>query len=54
MRYALKGPLKEYGNKRHRIKREPKLIDTTLITPTSINTNKTKHENKVCVYFFIK
>ena len=41
MRYVLNGRLKEYMNKR--------LMDKTKtkITPTSIDTNKTKHQNKV-------
>ena len=47
MRYALNGPLKEYSNKSHTSKMRTKLTETTLITPTSIPTNKTKHQNKV-------
>ena len=47
MRYVLNGPLKEYRNKRHTDKTRTKLTETTLITPTSIHTNKTKHQNKM-------
>ena len=41
-------------NKRRTDKTRTKLTKTTLITPISIHTNKTKHQNKVqwTVYFF--
>ena len=35
--------LKEYRNKWRTDKTRTKLTETTLITPTSIHTNKTKH-----------
>ena len=41
------GPLKEYRNKRRTDKTGTKLTGTTLITPASIHTNKTKHQNKL-------
>ena len=47
MRYVLNGPLKEYMNKRRTDKTRTKLTETTLITLTSIHTNKTKRQNKV-------
>ena len=47
MRYVLNGPLKEYRNKRRTDKTSTKLTETILITPTSIHTNKKKHQNKV-------
>ena len=40
--YVLNGPLTEDKNKRHMDKMRTKLTETTLITPTSIHTNKTK------------
>ena len=43
MRYVLDGPLKECRNKRRIDKTRTKLTETTLITRTSIHTNKTKH-----------
>ena len=39
--------LKEYSNKRCKDETRTKLTETTLKTPVSIHTNKTKHENKV-------
>ena len=45
--YVLNGPLKEYSNKRRTDKTRMKLTETTLITPASIHTNKTKHQNKM-------
>ena len=39
--------LKEYRNKNRTDKTRTKLTETTLITPASIHTNKTKHQNKV-------
>ena len=39
--------LKEYRNKRDADQTKTKLTETTLTTPTSIHTNKTKHQNKV-------
>ena len=47
MRYVLNGPSKEYRNKSRTDKMKTKLNETTLITPKGIDTNKTKHENKV-------
>ena len=47
MRYVLNGPLKEYIDKRHTDETKTKLTETFLITPESIHTNKTKHQNKV-------
>ena len=47
MRNVLSGPLKEYRNKRRADKTRTKLSEATLITPTSIHTNKTKDQNKV-------
>ena len=47
MRYALNGPLREYINKRRTDETKSKLTETFLITPASIHTNKTKHQNKV-------
>ena len=47
MVYALNGPLKEHRNKRRTDETRIKLTKTTLITPASIHTNKTKHQNKV-------
>ena len=47
MRYILNGPLREYINKMHTNKTKTKLTETFLITPASIHTNKTKHQNKV-------
>ena len=47
MRYVLNGPLKEYRNKRRTDIARTKLTETTLMTPTSIYTNKIKHQNKV-------
>ena len=50
MRYVLKGPLKEYRNKKaygYADKERIKLTETILLTPTSIQTNQTKHQNKV-------
>ena len=38
---------KEYRTKTHTDKMRTKLTETTLITPTSIHTNETKHQNKV-------
>ena len=43
MRYVFNGSLKEYMNKRCTDKTRTKLTETTLTTPTSIRTNKTKH-----------
>ena len=40
-------PFKEYRNKGRPDKMRTKLTETTLITPLSIHTNKTKHQNKV-------
>ena len=37
------GPLKEYRNERRTDKTRTKLTEATLITPTSIPKNKTKH-----------
>ena len=39
--------LKEYINKRRMDETKTKLTETFLITPASIHTNKTKHQNKV-------
>ena len=47
MRCILNGPLKDYRNKKAYDKETIKLTETTLITPTSIHTNQTKHKNKV-------
>ena len=47
MKYVLNGPLREYIIKRHRDETKTKLTETFLITPASIHTNKTKHQNKV-------
>ena len=47
MRYVLNGPLREYINKRRTDETKTKLTETFLITPISIHTNKTKHQNKV-------
>ena len=47
MRYVLNDPLKECRKKRRTDKTRTKLTETTLITPISIHTNKTKHGNKV-------
>ena len=54
MRCVLNGPLKNYRNKRHTDKTRTKLTETTLLTPTSIHTNKKQHQNKVeqNLYFF--
>ena len=43
MRYVSNGPLKVYRNKRRADKTRTKSTETTLITPASIHTNKTKH-----------
>ena len=46
--YVLNGPLKkEYKNERLIDKTRTKLTQTALITPTSIHTIKTKHQNKM-------
>ena len=47
MRYVLNGPLREYINKSRTDETKTKLTETFLITPASIHTNKTKHQNKV-------
>ena len=47
MRYVLNGHLREYINKRRTDETKTKLTKTFLITPASIHTNKTKHQNKV-------
>ena len=47
MRYILYGPLKEYVNKRRADETKTKLTEKFLITPASIHTDKTKHQNKV-------
>ena len=47
MRYVLNGPLTEYINKRHKDETKTKLTETFLITPASIHTDKTKHQNKM-------
>ena len=44
MRYLLNGTLRAYINKRGTDEKKPKLIETFLITPASIHTNKTKHK----------
>ena len=44
---ALKGPRKKCSNKRCKDKRRTKLTETALMTPTSIQTKKRKHQNKV-------
>ena len=44
---VLNEPLKEYSNKRCKDKTRTKLTETSLMTPTSIHTTKTKHQNKV-------
>ena len=41
------GPLKEYWNKKRTDKTRTKLTETTLTTPTSIHTNKTKAKVKL-------
>ena len=46
MRYILNVPLKECRNKRRTDKKRTKLTETTLITPTSIDTNQTKHPKR--------
>ena len=47
MMHVLHGPLREYINKRRRDETRTKLTETFLITPASVHTNKTKHQNKV-------
>ena len=47
MRYVLNGPLKEYINKRRTDETKTKLTEIFLLTPASIHTSKTKHQNKV-------
>ena len=47
MRYVLNGLLKEYINKRRTDETKTKLTETFLITPGTIHTNKTEHQNKV-------
>ena len=47
MTYVLNGPLREYINKRPTDETKTKLTETFLMTPASIHTNKTKHQNKV-------
>ena len=47
MRYVLNGPLREYITKRRKDETKTKLTEIFLITPASIHTNKTKHQNKV-------
>ena len=49
MMYVLDGLLKEYLNKMRTIQTRTKLTETTLITPTCIHTNETKHQNKVYI-----
>ena len=43
----LNGSLKKYRNKRRTDERKTKLTEITLINPTSIHTDKTKHQKKV-------
>ena len=45
MRYVLNGSKKNTGIKGVQIKREPNFNKATLMTPTSIHRNKTKHQN---------
>ena len=47
MRYVLNEPVREYINKRRTDETKTRLTETFLITPASIHTNKTKHQNKV-------
>ena len=47
MRIIWNGPLKEYRNKMPMNKMKTKLTERTLITPVSIHTTKTKHQNKM-------
>ena len=49
MRYVLNGLLKEDRNKIRKDETRTKLAETALIAPTSIHTNKTKHQNKVFI-----
>ena len=39
--------LKKYRNERRTDKTRTKLMETTLLTPASIHTNQTKHQNKM-------
>ena len=47
IRYGMNGPLREYINERRTNETKTNLTETFLITPASIHTNKTKHQNKV-------
>ena len=47
MRYVLNGLLREYNNKRRTDETKTKLTERFLVTPASIHTNETKHQNKV-------
>ena len=47
MKCILNGPLRKYINKRRTDETKTKLTEKFLITPASIHTNKTKHQNKV-------
>ena len=45
--YALNGPFKKYINKRAADETKTKLTETFLLTPVSVHTNMTQHQNKV-------
>ena len=47
MKNVLNGPLQEYRNKMGTDKTRTKLTKTTVTTPTSIHSDKTKHKNKL-------
>ena len=47
MRYVLNESIREHINKRRTDETKTKLTETFLITPTSIHTNQTTHQNKV-------
>ena len=46
MSYVLNESLKEYKNKRRTEKARTTLTKTTLMTPLTVGTSKTKHQNK--------